>query len=104
MKELTFLFNHFTVFLIVWIVVLLDFATTIFDAKQAATFSFAALPDVLRKLMYYTVYLIFGNVAEYYSGQTGQSIGMVGILTASGIILTTEVGQFKKKLTKLFKL
>jgi len=104
MKDLIFLFAHFNIFLIVWSVVILDFGTTILDAKLSDSFSFALLPDVLKKLVYYSVYLMFGNIAEYYSAATGQNIGMVGILAVSGIILSSEAGQFKKKISKIFKL
>lgn len=103
MKELNFLFNHFTWFGVIWAIVLFDFLMALANSKLTGRFDWSFVPGVLNKLMYYTVYLIGGNIIDYYATATGQNLGLAGFIAIVGIILYAELGSIKEKVNQIIK-
>jgi len=99
MKDLMFLFANFPLFLVVYAAVLVDALVTIAVAAldQGQKVVWSRIPDYLKKIIRYTGFLLVGNLVNYLTEKTGQSLEFPGFLVVFGSIMSAEIGGFLSK-------
>lgn len=85
-----FLFQNFQIFLIVFAAVLLGAVFGVFKAKTAGEFDWRFLPDFINNMIKYTIYLMFGNLIDFFSQTTGLKIDGWGLNGIALIIILVE--------------
>lgn len=100
---MSFLIDHFPIFLIVYAVVLLDTVLGILEALYNRKFNFAFVPDFIYTMLRYSLFLCFGNAIEYFATYSGVKIDGVGLYGIAFVILTVEGASIVDSIKKLPK-
>ena len=97
-----FLIDHFEVFLLVYVFVLIDTILGVTEALYNKKFNWEFLPEFLYTMIRYSAFLVFGNAVEHFSKLTPFKFDW-GLLAVATLLVGVEVASIQNSLKKLPK-
>lgn len=102
MKQFEFLFNHYPMFVLVWVSVGLDTVTGIIAAIVEKKFVWNLLSLWIQKILTFTLMMVAANVVEHYISMGGHNIEGFGLVAIAGTYILQELKSLEINLNKIW--